>query len=83
MEMKKVLIALLMAVVLSLALVTPVLADEGGQPNDDAAWGQFVRGMAPGGGIGHEIGELFPAEAPLAWGQGGIPGYFGITHGPQ
>jgi hypothetical protein len=82
MEMKKVVIALLMAVVLSLALVTPVLADGGGQPNDDAAFGQEVRGEAPGGAIGDFIGELFPAVAPLAFGQGGIPGSLGYSHGP-
>ena len=37
--MKKVLIALLPAVVLSLTLVMPVLADEGGERNENAGWG--------------------------------------------
>jgi len=78
--MKKVIFALLLVAALSLALVTPALADEGGQPNDDADWGQVVRGVAVGGGL--HAGDFVPGCVPLQWGEDGIPGAHGHSHGP-
>jgi hypothetical protein len=82
-EMRKVIFALLVVMALSLALVTPVIADEGGTPNDNAAWGavsiQFaLHSIRPG----LNYGDTMPNDAPLAYGSGGIPACHGIQHGP-
>ena len=82
-EMRRVIFAILVIVALSLALVTPVAADEGGTPNDDAAWAQVGIGLAlhacrPG----LNFGEVIPDDAPLAYGRGGMPAHYGYTHGP-
>lgn len=77
--MKKVIIALSLVAVLSLALVTPVLANG---PNENADWGQINAYYAPGGFIGEEFGNVIPGIAPLAWARGGIPGMHGYSHGP-
>jgi hypothetical protein len=52
--MRKVIIALVLAAIVSIAFITPALADEGGQYNENALWGQMhklanqiVPGMVP------------------------------------
>ena len=45
--MRRVMICLLLAVVLSLSLTAPVLADKGGNPNGNADWGQAVADSTP------------------------------------
>lgn len=67
--MKKVIFAVLLVVALSLALVTPVSADGG--PNPNADWGQWVSDYASTAG-GIHAGTFVPGCAPLAWGPGGI-----------
>jgi hypothetical protein len=81
---KKVIFAVLLVVALSLVLVTPILADQGGVPNDDAVWGQQWISAAAHCMGGLHLGTWYPIPdyVPMQHGQGGVPGDFGITHGP-
>ncbi len=71
--MKKVIISLLLATLVSLALATPVLADEWGQPNENADWGHEVSGSTPRGSHASNGGEGWK-DMPPAWGAGGVRG---------
>jgi len=69
--MKKAAISLLIALVVTLAIMTPALADRGGEPNASAAVGQTVKQMAPMDSLmSNNHGAKF---GPPAWGKGGIP----------
>ena len=68
--MKKAAISLLIALVLTLAVMTPALADKGGQPSANASWGQMVKQMAPMDSL---MSKNHGAKSgPPAWGKGGI-----------
>jgi hypothetical protein len=67
--MRKVIIALVLAVVLSLALAAPVFADQDGEPNANAWWGQAVSDNTPRGEHASSA-----AGTPRMWGRGGIRG---------
>lgn len=76
--MNRVIICLLLAIVLTLAFTTAVLADQGGNPNDNAAWGQSVSDSTP---LGEHASE---AAGPPPWaGEAGnnATEYHGYPHG--
>ncbi|UCC59757.1 MAG: hypothetical protein JSW38_13435 [Dehalococcoidia bacterium] len=69
--MKKVVIAITVAVVLVSVLIAPALADQGGVPNENAAFGQAVKDAAPMGDHASR-GHTGWKDAPKMWGSGGI-----------
>jgi opacity protein-like surface antigen len=71
--MKKVLIAMALAVVLVSLLIAPALADQGGVPNENAGWGQAVKASGPMGEHSSNDYTGFK-DNPKMWGAGGIPG---------
>jgi hypothetical protein len=81
--MRRVIFALLLVTALSLVLVMPVLADDGGQPNDNAAFGQASASNGQDGWMGEDHkGFVDDGYTPLAWGKGGCPAGHGYSHGP-
>ena len=74
--MKKVIIAIALAVVLVSVLIAPVLADEGGMPNANAGFGQAIKALADSetGAVGDMAshGHEGKKGTPPAWSQGGI-----------
>lgn len=69
--MKKVFVAIALAVMLVSVLIAPALADEGGMPNENAAFGQAVKAAAPMGDHASN-GHMGWKDAPKMWGPGGI-----------
>jgi len=56
--MRKVIIALVLVTLLSIAFVTPALADKGGEPNNQAWFGQQHMNTSHSGGPG-AIGDIY------------------------
>ena len=56
--MRKIIIALVLVTLLSIAFVTPALADRGGEPNGQAWFGQAHRNASQSGGPG-VIGDFY------------------------
>jgi hypothetical protein len=75
--MKKVIVAIALAAALVSVLIAPALADEGGMPNENAGFGQAIKGLAASetGAVGDMAshGHMGKKGTPPAWGQGGIP----------
>ena len=70
--MKRILIAVALAVVLVAVLVAPALADQGGVPNENAGFGQDVKAAAPMGA--HASNDHMGwKDMPKSWGAGGVP----------
>ncbi len=57
--MRKVIIATVLVALLSIAFVTPALADKGGQPNESSLWGQAHKYYNQGGDDPGAIGDVF------------------------
>jgi len=64
--MKRVAVVLIVAAVLSLAVVTPALADKGGAPNESAGWGQLHKTY----GQMHGPGSIGDVMSNSHWGNG-------------
>jgi hypothetical protein len=81
--LKKFIVALVLGVLLSVAIALPALADEGGQYNVNAEWGQMhkiaIQDEGPGA-IGDKMSFGHEGKKDLPWppwepGDGGIRGW--------
>ena len=85
--MKRTVIIMILAAILSLAIVTPALADKGGVPNESAEWGQLHKAYREMHGTG-SIGDVMSNshwghkdENPPPY-KGGIQEYIGDSGVP-